>query len=245
MRVRSSGAFEPRSAENIARAIELDIVGRDLPPGAMIGSEAELMERFGASRGVIREAVTLLESHMLAETRRGVGGGLVVAEPAPSVVEDLVALYLARKDASELEVLETRLVLEVMAMRRAMERLDSGGVAALEAERDGALDDGENLTRASHRFHNLLAELSGNTVLQLFIPTMSALVGEMWDLPRRRVSAKARAAAWAGTSSAHNQIIDAMLAKDVELAVELLERHLELVAAELRPERRRVQLRRQ
>lgn len=242
MRIRSSGAFEPRSAESIARAIELDIVGRDLPPGAMIGSEAELMEQFGASRGVIREAVTLLESHMLAETRRGVGGGLVVAEPAPSVVEDLVSLYLVRKNASEVEVLETRLALEVMAMRRAMERLDADGVAALEAERDHVLGDGENLTRASHRFHNLLAELSGNTVLQLFIPAMSAMVGEMWDLPRRRLSAKTRASAWARTSHAHNAIIDAMLKKDVELAVDLLEHHLELVATALAPRGRRVQL---
>jgi DNA-binding FadR family transcriptional regulator len=100
MRARDSGAPTRRSAEIIARAIELDIIARDLPVGTRVGSEAELMERFGASRGVIREAVTLVESHMLAETRRGLGGGLVVAEPLPSVVEGIVSLYLARTTVS-------------------------------------------------------------------------------------------------------------------------------------------------
>ena len=34
MRVASSGAFERRSAESIARAIELEIIGADLAVGA-------------------------------------------------------------------------------------------------------------------------------------------------------------------------------------------------------------------
>ena len=122
-----------------------------------------------ASRGVIREAVTLVESHMLAETRRGVGGGLVVAEPGPNVVEGIVSLYLARKKATEVELLEARLPLEILAMRSALERLDARGVDLLEAERAHELGAEEDLTHASHRFHNLLAELSGNTVLQLFV----------------------------------------------------------------------------
>ena len=190
MRVASSGAFERRSAESIARAIELDIIGADLAVGAMIGSEADLMQRFNASRGVIREAVCLVESHMLAETRKGVGGGVVVAEPAPSVVEGIVSLYLARKKASEVELLEARLALEVMAMRTTLDQLDDRGVELLEAEMAHTLGPDEDLTKASQRFHNLIAHLSGNTVLQLFIPTMTALVEEMWDLPRGPMSAR-------------------------------------------------------
>lgn len=245
MRVRSSGAFERRSAESIARAIELDIIARDLPPGTMLGSEADLMERFSVSRGVIREAVTLVESHMLAETRRGVGGGLVVAEPASSVVEGIVSLYLARMKASAGELLETRVALEVMAMRDALERLDDHGLAALEAEHAHVLGPDEDLTQASHRFHDLLAELSGNTVLQLFIPTLGALVGEMWERPRRRLSASARSALWTTVASAHNEIIEAMLDRDLERSVLLLERHLEEVAAALPDAERLVQVRQQ
>jgi DNA-binding FadR family transcriptional regulator len=242
MRVASSGAFERRSAESIARAIELDIIGADLAVGAMIGSEADLMQRFNASRGVIREAVCLVESHMLAETRKGVGGGVVVAEPAPSVVEGIVSLYLARKKASEVELLEARLALEVMAMRTTVDQLDDRGVELLEVEMAHTLDPDEDLTKVSQRFHNLIAQLSGNTVLQLFIPTMTALVEEMWDLPRGPMSARARSETWASVASAHNEIIAAMLAKDVDGAVALLERHLEHVTAALGRDDRRVQV---
>ena len=243
MRLRSSGAFERRSAESIARAIELDIIGRDLPVGAMIGSEAELMDRFNASRGVIREAVTLVESHMLAETRRGVGGGLIVAEPTPSVVEAAVSLYLARKKASEADLLETRSALEVMAMRKTLARLDDHAVALLEAETTYTPAPDEHVTMASQRFHNLLGRLSGNTVLELLIPTLAALVGEMWDLPRGPMSPRARAKTWAGVSAGHNEIIGAMLARRDGLAIALLEEHLRFVTESLRDEDRPIQLR--
>jgi DNA-binding FadR family transcriptional regulator len=241
MRKQGSGEFERRTAEAIARSIELDIVGRDLPVGTHIGSEAELMERFNAARNVVREAVTLVESHMLAETRRGVGGGLVVAEPDPTVIEGIVSLYLARKKATEAELLETRLALEVMALSKAMDALDDEAIQLLEAERDHRLGRDEDLTQASQRFHNLLARLSGNIVLELFIPTLTSLVGEMWDLPRGRVSARARTAVWARVQAKHNEIITAMLAKDVDAAVELLAHHLEEVTAELRRDERMVQ----
>jgi DNA-binding FadR family transcriptional regulator len=242
MRVQSSGAFERRSAESIARAIELDIIGRDLPVGTMIGSEAELMERFNASRGVIREAVTLVESHMLAETRRGVGGGVVVAEPSPSVVEGIVSLYLARKKASEVELLETRLALEVMAMRKTLDQLDERGVELLEAEKAYTPGPDDDLTAASQRLHNLLAHLSGNRVLEVFIPALTALVQEMWDQPRGPMSKRARDKIWSVVTSRHNKIIDAMLAQDVELAVALLEDHLDDVTAALRADERSVQV---
>src|SRR5215471_8641905 len=155
MRVRASGTFERRSAESIARAIELEIISRDLAPGTFIGSEADLMEQYAASRGVIREAVTLVESHMLAETRRGVGGGLVVAEPAQSVVEDVVSLYLARKKASEGDLLEARLALEVLALRKTMATLDDDGVRLLQEEMAYTLGPDEDVAEASQRFHNL------------------------------------------------------------------------------------------
>lgn len=243
MRVQSSGAFERRSAESIARAIELDIIKRDLPVGTMIGSEAELMERFNASRGVIREAVTLIESHMLAETRRGVGGGLRVAEPSPSAVESLVSIYLARKKASEAELFETRSALEVLAMRQALAQLDEAGIAQLRAEMSHELGADEDLSQASQRFHNLLGHLSGNTVLELFIPTLSGLVGEMWALPRAKPSERARAKTWAVVAAGHNEIIEAMLDGDEDRAVSLLVRHLEGITDALRESDRLLQAR--
>jgi DNA-binding FadR family transcriptional regulator len=233
MRSRGSGTFERRSAESIARAIELEIIANDLTPGTFIGSEADLMERYSASRGVIREAVTLVESHMLAETRRGIGGGLLVAEPAQSVVEDVVSIYLARKKASEAELLEARLALEVLAMRKTMAVLDEHGRKLLQEEMSYLLAPDEDVAEASQRFHNLIATLSGNVVLQVFIPTMTALVEEMW-VPPGRMTKRLRDKTWQRVNAHHAEIISAMLDGDVDKAVARLQRHLEELMAILR-----------
>src|SRR5690606_458657 len=128
-------------------------------------------------------------------TRRGVGGGLVVAEPADGVVEDIVSLHLARRKATEWELLEARTALEELALRKVMASLDDQGRKLLEAEMEATLAPDEDLTAASRRFHDLVATLSGNVVLQLFVPTMTGLVGEMW-VPPGRMTKKLRAEVW-------------------------------------------------
>jgi DNA-binding FadR family transcriptional regulator len=235
--------FERRLAETIARAIELDIIQRDLEPGTLIGSEADLMQRFDASRGVIREAVCLVESRMLAETRRGVGGGLIVAEPAGGVVEDIVSLFLARKKATEFELLEARLALELLALRNTIANLDQDGRNVLEEERTRSLLPNENVAASSQRFHNLLGQLSANAVLELFIPTMTALVEEMW-VPPKRLTKKLREETWAGVSHEHAEIITRMLEGDVHGAERHLSAHLEGIMSILRKGTRKVVVKR-
>jgi len=219
-----------RAAEAIARAIELDIIAADLESGSRIGSEAELMEKYCASRGVIREAVTLVESRMLARTKRGVGGGLVVAEPDARVVVDVASLVLARQRASVAEVHEIRIPIEVLALRKAMARLDDEAVELLKSEIHRELGPGEDIATASQRFHTILAELSGNKVLQLFVPIVTALVEEMWTQPNPCLTLHEREQRWSHASSSHAGIIEAMLAGRTDLAAALLQVHLEEVA---------------
>lgn len=230
MVARETKAPERRAAEGIARAIELDIIASDLEPGSRIGSEAELMAKYDASRGVIREAVTLVESHMLAQTKRGVGGGLVVVEPDGRVVADMVSLFLARQKASEAEVHEIRIALEVLALQKSMARLDDQAVEILRTEMNHELDPDEDIAAASQRFHITLAELSGNKVLKLFVPITTSLVEEMWSQPMGEPSPSERVEIWKQVSTVHGRIIEAMLDGRADLAVALLQVHLEEVA---------------
>jgi DNA-binding FadR family transcriptional regulator len=227
------GAPVRRAAEGIARAIELDIIASDMAPGTRIGSEADLMERYGASRGVIREAVTLVESHMLARTRRGVNGGLMVVEPNERVVVDAVSLFLARQKASEVEVHEIRIALEVLALRKTMAHLDDEARAVLQREMDHELGPDEDIAAASQRFHVALGALSGNQVLRLFVPITTGLVEEMWSKPHPSPTPDQREALWIHVSSCHRRIIEAMLDGRGDLAAALLQVHLEEVAEEI------------
>ena len=100
-----------RAAKVADRIIE-DVMALGWPVGEVIGSEADLLERYRVSRAVFREAVRLVEHQQVARTRRGPGGGLVITEPTIGAVIDAVVLYLHRVDARLDEIFEARIILE-------------------------------------------------------------------------------------------------------------------------------------
>lgn len=61
--------------------------------GELLGSEVELIERFGVSRPSFRQAVRILQAEGVLVVKRGVGGGLFAAPPtADSVARSLSVL---------------------------------------------------------------------------------------------------------------------------------------------------------
>ena len=67
-------------AESVAREILHDIADRQLPPGATLPSEAEMVETFNVARASLREALRILEVYGLIRIKPGPGGGPVVAD---------------------------------------------------------------------------------------------------------------------------------------------------------------------
>ncbi|MFI6424282.1 GntR family transcriptional regulator [Promicromonospora sp. NPDC050880] len=57
----------------LAGELRAQILGRALAPGAHVPTEAELQERYGVSRSVVRQALASLEQEGLVERRRGRG----------------------------------------------------------------------------------------------------------------------------------------------------------------------------
>jgi len=82
---------DAKLAASVARRILGDVVDRGWPVGQVLGSQAELIERYGVSRAVFREAVRLVENQQVATMRRGPGGGLVVTEPTVDAIIDAAA----------------------------------------------------------------------------------------------------------------------------------------------------------
>ena len=101
-----------KRAAKVADLMIEDVMSMGWPVGQVLGSEAELLERYQVSRAVFREAVRLVEHQQVARTRRGPGGGLVITEPTVGAVTDAVVLYLHRVDATLDEIFEARIVLE-------------------------------------------------------------------------------------------------------------------------------------
>lgn len=101
------GTDKARLASIIASQLTEEIVTSNLPVGAHVGTEAELMKRFGVSREPLREAIRILEWQGLVAASRGRrGGGLRVLSPGIDAVSGMLRTYLQLSDISMGEVLE-------------------------------------------------------------------------------------------------------------------------------------------
>ena len=136
---------KPKLAEKVALDIEREILRRGWPVGQIIGSEKELLAKHQVSRGILREAVRLLEHHLVATMRPGPGGGLVVTAPDAAAVTGAVAMYLEYQRAAPTVVFEARMALELVAVQMATERIDETKINKLRAQlaREEATDPSE------------------------------------------------------------------------------------------------------
>jgi DNA-binding FadR family transcriptional regulator len=160
-------------AATVADKILRDVMEQGWPAGQVLASEPELIERYGVSRAVLREAVRLLEHQGVARMRRGAGGGLVVTEPTVDSIIDVAVLYLHRVGATADEVLETRLVLEEIVTELAPKRLRESDFARL---RDLMAAESSGAVASKRAMHELLASMTGNVALELFVEILDRVM---------------------------------------------------------------------
>jgi DNA-binding FadR family transcriptional regulator len=220
-------------ASSVARQLADEIAAGGWAVGEVLGSERELTERMGVSRGVLREAVRIVEHHGIARMRRGPGGGLVVSAPQLDAVAESIALFLRYERASRAQLFELRVTIELAATAQAAARVDEAAAARLRACVAAERRRGYGDTLASarpHALHVLIAELSGNPAMRLFARVLADLTSEHAD-----VSVDPHRAAVYG--AAHHGIAEAIVAGDAALAQLRMRRHLEAVAPVFADER--------
>src|SRR5439155_24192935 len=123
---------EPLAAA-VARRITQDIINAGWPVGEALGSEPQLLERYGVSRPVLREAGRILESQRVARMRRGPGGGLVVLAPDGSAVSESAALYLEYLAVDPQLVHDARISIELTCVEQAAHRVTEDDIGRLRA----------------------------------------------------------------------------------------------------------------
>lgn len=224
------GGDRSKTGEALAARIEQEIIDLGWPVGRVLGSEAELLDRYEVSRAVFREAVRLLEHQMVARMRRGPGGGLVVEAPDGSSVTNAVALYLEYSRVQPSHLLETRIALEMKCVELATERIDEAGVERLRAilRHEGSVR-AEQFAAHSHDLHIALAEITGDPVMELFVKVLTRLTGEhAYPADERPEDRDAEA------HLVHARIVDAVIAGDSALAQRRMLRHLQAIGPWLR-----------
>lgn len=208
--------FSGNAAERLARDIFDEIVAAGLAPGAFLGHEAQLVERRGTSRVVLRQALRLLEYHHLAVTRRGPGGGWFVCAPSTAAATEVVAIELARRGITMRHLAEVWVALVLAMVDRLIERLDVRRAWALDdvlRRETRALD--EAFSPAAYAFHATIAMLAGNPALELLalILIRVVLLHQVGEVPTG-----ARPAVEMAVHLDHKGIVEAIRERDRDLA---------------------------
>lgn len=213
---------DSRRAKLAGRAAEqiiADVIELGWPVGQVLGSEAELLARYGVSRAVFREAIRLVEHQHVARMRRGTGGGLVIAEPEVDAVIGPAIIHLLRVDATLDEVFATRILLEELAAEIASQRITESDIdpirRTLEQESAGTFSNYRLL-------HSQLAMLTGNPVLELFVEAFSQLTNFYFN-----DTAALPADTDRETARAHDSIARAVLTNNPGQARDRMRRHLQ------------------
>jgi DNA-binding FadR family transcriptional regulator len=223
---REQGHVTLKKAEIVADQIAQTIVGQRWEPGELFGSEVELIARYGVSRAVFREAVRLLEHHGLAEMRRGLHGGLFIRQPDPKPVAKAMAVYLDFEKVEPRQLEDARFAIEVVCVERAAARIsedDMAEVRAFLAAEATRIASGR--AQRLYDFHVLVARLTANPALHLFVQTLTDLTQRQQPVPDR---------SWRSLEeihAAHIRIAEAIIARDGALARRRMMTHLEDVAA--------------
>jgi DNA-binding FadR family transcriptional regulator len=217
------GSAGAKLAERVAGFVRDDIEQAQWPIDAVVGSETELIERYGVSRATLREAVRILEHHGAVRTKRGPHGGLIVAVPDSVAIVRSARMILEYEGVTVEQLFEARSLLEVAAAGLAADRSTPATAARLRA----ALAEEQRLGDAAERFmpvHHQLAEGTGNPLFALFVDVMGELVPSRVRADRRDPEGMATLSV--EVHRAHERVVAAVVAGDVELAAQRMLRHL-------------------
>lgn len=169
-------------AQRVVTGLKDKIFAGDLPPGHKLPSEAELIDEFGVSRTVVREAVTRLRAEGLVETFQG-RGSFVLAVPEPTSFTVESAAIRSHHDV--LDMIDFRLGIECEAAALAAARVDTAGAAAVRtALREFTDAAPEDAVEADFRFHRAVAAVSGN---RFYLDLLDSLGPMMIMLARTRL----------------------------------------------------------
>lgn len=214
-----------------------------LPDGAPLGSEEELLARYGLSRPTLRQTARILEQEQLLVVRRGNGGGYYGRRPDIGAVTQAAALYLRLRQTTVRDVLDAFQLVNVEAARLAAltdtMAADATGARLDLAEFRQHLMDRKDVTylaadvvRDEVALYAILMRMAGNPALELFHRTL-------FEFGQRDANLRVfqghpdRCAHW---RTGRLRMADAILARDPEMAVLLARRQNRLMLDWVSPE---------
>lgn len=208
----------------VAKKIVTDITRGGLQPGARLGSERAMLERYGVSRASLREATRILEVYGVLEVKPGAGGGPVVRRIGSRDVGKMATLFFQIGEVTYGDLIEARMLMDPTMARLAALRRDQSALDQLDAvmgdQRDTDVED-VNWVEIGTAFHRTVAGISGNNVFDTFGRALMDIYTD--HLPNRvEYPVETRRS----INAAHEQIALAIKEGDAAAAEELMYSHM-------------------
>lgn len=186
-------------------------VGDKLPP------ESQLAEQLGISRGILREALTVLEARGFV--RRAPREGTTVIQKQEDNLAEGLAVQL--KKATLMDLLEFREAMECKAVELIIRRASDEDIRELDA-----LLEAHDMETSSkdYYFHYRMALLTGNSLFVSYIDTYYGLITEIKDMSMRVRNRSEQ------IKKEHRHIVTALRNRDIAAAKRAVKAHLKAVS---------------
>jgi DNA-binding FadR family transcriptional regulator len=232
MHVASSTRRAPAYRDSLAELILERSAAAAALPGGRLPTERQLASDLGVTRTMIRNALAMLEAE--GRISREVGRGTFIRDGTPRRSGAVPRRATgASDDVGPAHVMAARKVIEpqvlplVIAWATArdfeeMRRCVDGGATAQSYEEFEVWD---------FALHHALVAASRNPLLMaMYAEIEHARKGQLWGNLKRLGDSRERRAAY---QSDHVLLVDALIARELPRAVELMDRHLDRVEANL------------
>jgi GntR family transcriptional repressor for pyruvate dehydrogenase complex len=220
-----------RVAEEIAGRIRMLILDGTFPAGKPLPAERQLAERFGVSRGSIRDAFRTLETIGLLVTRHG-QGTFPQELDVDRLVAPLASVLSYRHDLQD-ELMDVRRMFEPAVARVAAARVTDRDLAELqrilEAQRK-KLKRGVSAIVEDTAFHQVLARATRNRVVVSIMATLNDLLVESRKLTLKRKGRPRK------SILGHEAVVEALRQHDGDAAAAAMRAHIDQIAELLRQE---------
>jgi DNA-binding FadR family transcriptional regulator len=169
---------DSRLAHEFATLLQRDFVSSGCRSGEVIGTLADIRQRYGLGRWACRETVGILEMRGWLESRRGAGGGLVLTLPTIRDLAKLTLLHLYLKGLHVDQIIEARWTIH----RALVRKLLADGSAQRTNHANPLLPSGSLFSR-------WLSNQTGNRAFSFLMEFLTALYDECVELPDTGTSA--------------------------------------------------------
>lgn len=208
----------------VVEQIQNMILSGDLKKGDKLPAERELAEKLAVSRASVREALRALEIMGLLESRQG-EGNFIKDSIGESFLEPLSLMFMLNNGKKE-EILEFRKMIEVETTTLAAKKISKDDAIYLKEimnKLKNSKDEKESAV-LDKEFHYKIAQIADNSIALNLLNSIGAVMESFIENAREMIlKGEDR---WQLLTDQHQEICDALIAKDDIKAANAMRKHL-------------------